>query len=67
MNQSTSTVSPEFSAGQLVFQVASGYMASAALQVAMRLDIAARLSTARARSLIWRARPKCRPMAFIAY
>jgi O-methyltransferase domain/Dimerisation domain len=44
MNQSTSTVPPEVSAGQLVFQVASGYMASAALQVAMRLDIAARLS-----------------------
>ncbi len=42
--QSTSTAPPEFSAGQLVFQVASGYMASAALQVAMRLDIAARLS-----------------------
>ena len=44
MNHSTSTVPPEVSAGQLVFQVASGYMASAALQVAMRLDIAARLS-----------------------
>ena len=44
MNQLTSTVPPEVSAGQLVFQVASGYMASAALQVAMRLDIAARLS-----------------------
>ena len=44
MNQSTSTLRPEVSAGQLVFQVASGYMASAALQVAMRLDIAARLS-----------------------
>ena len=43
MNQS-STVPPEVSAGKLVFQVASGYMASAALQVAMRLDIAARLS-----------------------
>ena len=43
MNQS-STVPPEVSAGQLVFQVASGYMASAALQVVMRLDIAARLS-----------------------
>ena len=44
MNQSTSTVPPEVPAGKLVFQVASGYMASAALQVAMRLDIAARLS-----------------------
>ena len=44
MNQSTSTVPPEVSAGQLVFQVASGFMASAALQVAMRLDIAERLS-----------------------
>jgi hypothetical protein len=44
MNQSTSTVPPEAPAGKLVFQVASGYMASAALQVTMRLDIAARLS-----------------------
>jgi O-methyltransferase domain/Dimerisation domain len=44
MIQSTSTAPPEVSAGKLVFQVASGYMASAALQVAMRLDIAARLS-----------------------
>src|SRR5688572_17855816 len=44
MSQSTSTVPPEVPAGKLVFQVASGYMASAALQVAMRLDIAARLS-----------------------
>ena len=44
MNQSTSTVPPKVPAGQLVFQVASGYMASAALQVATRLDIAARLS-----------------------
>ena len=44
MNQSTSTVPPEVSAGQLVFQVASSYMASAALQVAMRLGIAGRLS-----------------------
>ena len=44
MNQLTSTVPPEVRAGQLVFQVASGFMASAALQVATRLDIAARLS-----------------------
>jgi O-methyltransferase domain/Dimerisation domain len=44
MTHSTSTAPPEVSAGQLLFQVASGYMASAALQVAMRLDIAARLS-----------------------
>jgi hypothetical protein len=45
MPPSTSTAPPEVSAGKLVFQVASGYMASAALQVAMRLDIAARLSS----------------------
>jgi hypothetical protein len=44
MIQSTSTAPPEVSAGRLVFQVASGFMASAALQVAMRLDIAVRLS-----------------------
>ena len=44
MTQSTSTAPPEVPAAQLVFQVASGFMASAALQVAVRLDIAARLS-----------------------
>jgi O-methyltransferase domain/Dimerisation domain len=44
MTQSTSTTPQEVPAGQLVFQVASGFMASAALQVAVRLDIAARLS-----------------------
>lgn len=40
----TSTAPPEVSPAQLVFQVASGFMASAALQVAMRLDIAERLT-----------------------
>ena len=41
--ESPSTAPPEAAAAQLLFQVASGYMASAALQVAMRLDIAERL------------------------
>ena len=43
MTADASTAPPEVSPAQLVFQLASGYMASAALQVATRLDIAERL------------------------
>jgi hypothetical protein len=38
------TLSPEAAAAQLVFQIASGYMASAALHVVVRLGIAERLA-----------------------
>src|SRR6187401_254758 len=44
MTPDTSPAPPDASAAHLIFQVASGFMASAALQVAMRLDIAERLS-----------------------
>jgi hypothetical protein len=44
MTADTSTAPPEVSPAQVVFQVAAGFIASAALQVATRLSIAERLA-----------------------